>query len=175
MIGRMHAACTHAMMTLCASLPKQLRVRSVALADVALQTLIRSQAARRLRAARAASLACAREMSYSESSSEEVRCLANSCALPPAPQPAPRHDAVPRSLHVSCALLTSQRVRCASQEEEDGPRPLTGFFFGNVTNRLRLQKDEGRYLGEARARRVCAAARAFRALRPLQCPCKRLP
>jgi hypothetical protein len=45
------------------------------------------------------------------------------------------------------------------QEDEDAPRPLTGFFFGNVTNRLRLQKDEGRYLGEARTRCARSARR----------------
>ena len=49
------------------------------------------------------------------------------------------------------------------QEDEDAPRPLTsptGFFFGNVTNRLRLQRDEGRYLGEVRARPVARRSAA---------------
>ena len=48
------------------------------------------------------------------------------------------------------------------QEDEDAPRPLTSasFFFGNVTNRLRLQRDEGRYLGEVRARPVARRSAA---------------
>jgi hypothetical protein len=47
-------------------------------------------------------------------------------------------------------------ANAARQQEEDGPRPLVGFLFGNVNNKLRLQQTEGRYLGEARAQRSAA-------------------
>jgi len=77
---------------------------------------------------------------------------------------------------VSRADAVALRAALRQEEEEGGPRPLTGFFFGNVTNKLRLQKDEGRYLGEARPdpsrsaqragpRSPCAARRR-RALKP---------
>jgi hypothetical protein len=29
-------------------------------------------------------------------------------------------------------------------------RPMTGFFFGNVDNKLRLKKEEGKYIDEVR-------------------------
>ena len=81
-----------------------------------------------------------------------------------------RLHAASRRLRAPSRLLTRRCVRCAAQAEEDGPRPLTGFFFGNVTNRLRLQRDEGRYLGEARARQIRVLRAPIAASRPRSAP-----
>ena len=40
---------------------------------------------------------------------------------------------------------------CVPTPQEE--RPMTGFYFGNVDNKLRLKKKEGKYIEEVR--RVC--------------------
>ena len=67
-------------------------------------------------------------------------------------------------MRLACTVARCARALTVTrrpQEDEDGPRPLTGFFFGNVTNRLRLQKDEGRYLGQVRAHAVARRSAVF--------------
>jgi hypothetical protein len=75
-----------------------------------------------------------------------------SCQTPPAAAATMRCGAntllaaaamtLPRPARDNCGVPTSPLL----QEE----RPMTGFFFGNVDNKLRLKKEEGKYIDEVR-------------------------
>jgi len=68
--------------------------------------------------------------------------------------------------------MSSRDYSDGDGSDSDGePRPLVGFLFGNVDNRLRLEKTEGTYIEEVRVASRCRANPGGRnaSLKPRDC------